>query len=340
MVLAVMSLAPHPAGAAHGGDSHGGDPHAYASSRQFIANAGQWDARVRFVVIGADHSAWFCADEIVILQRREHAELPGETPSLDDGVQEMEVRRLRFASGANNRTVEALDTLPGKAHFYLGSDSARWREYVPTHGGIRYRNVAPGVDMEIRFPNGQAPLGSNDTGTGNAGIQVELTGSGTGIEAHVVSGGTQHRLWLDGEALQCFMAAIGGGEGEHFYDAKGDAESITMYGMTTNAEFPVLNPIQASYKGSSDLLMVGYDVKNRQVRYSTYLGSPKSDQMDYGLEQQWLCLSQRKRACRAVCTDTEWYAIRIYVHWRPRAHQTDRNRDKSGPYLSIWCVCK
>lgn len=50
--------------------------------------------------------------------------------------------------GANlSPTLTALDELPGKVNYFIGSDPADWHTNLPTYEGIRYAELYPGVDL-------------------------------------------------------------------------------------------------------------------------------------------------------------------------------------------------
>ena len=56
-----------------------------------------------------------------------------------------------------NRGSEAAgrDALPGKSHYLIGSDPAKWRTNVPTYAKVGYEDVYPGVDLVYYGNQGQ-----------------------------------------------------------------------------------------------------------------------------------------------------------------------------------------
>ena len=56
-----------------------------------------------------------------------------------------------------NRGSEAAgrDELPGKSHYLIGSDPAKWRTNVPTYAKVGYEDVYPGVDLVYYGNQGQ-----------------------------------------------------------------------------------------------------------------------------------------------------------------------------------------
>ncbi|MDT8322705.1 MAG: hypothetical protein RRA94_01235, partial [Bacteroidota bacterium] len=282
-------------------------PQARVSPR-ICANAGQWDDHVRYALIGSDRSVWFCDDEIIILRKKlANTSITLETPSPERGSDKMEVIRISIPGERGARMIEAIDTLPGVANFYLGSDSGAWREKVSTHTGIRYRNRDNGTELGIAISTSVTGSAENAIVPGSSDLKVSLRdheGNEISLPVAVTTSSVQKQMWLTGEALQSFMAGIGSEIGEPYRFAKGEQENIVMYGVTIGASFPVLNPVQATLRGASDLVLVGYNVKTRQVAYSTYLGSSENEVIPMYGDNEYLCLQDdRAYACAAVGSD-------------------------------------
>ncbi len=94
----------------------------------FEPNWGQSDSLAKFVSRGNGYRLALRAGEAVL-------SLSG------DAVQ------VRFLGANPEAQVEALDPLPGRSHYFLGRDPARWRTSVPHYGRVRYRDLYPGVDL-------------------------------------------------------------------------------------------------------------------------------------------------------------------------------------------------
>jgi hypothetical protein len=94
----------------------------------FEENRGQADPQVRFLARGPGYGLYLTAGDAVL--------------ALDGAV-------LRMALvGANPESaVKGLDELPGKANYFIGRDSSKWRTNVPTYAKVRYREVYPGIDL-------------------------------------------------------------------------------------------------------------------------------------------------------------------------------------------------
>lgn len=59
------------------------------------------------------------------------------------------VVRLSFAGRLAEPELQALDPLPGRVNYYIGSDARRWRTDIPTFARLRYAEVYPGIDVVV-----------------------------------------------------------------------------------------------------------------------------------------------------------------------------------------------
>lgn len=109
----------------------------HAPSIAFEPNAGQTGPSVQFLARGRKANLLFKENEIVL--------------SLQTGADSKETRlqtlRLKLLGANPDVCLEGLGDLPGKANYFSGNDSARWRTAVPTFARVRYREVYPDVDL-------------------------------------------------------------------------------------------------------------------------------------------------------------------------------------------------
>lgn len=108
----------------------------------FIRNVGATDPAVAFLVKGRGPDLYFATDEYVFVE---------QPTSCGPGA----VVRVRFEGARTPLVPEGLETLPGVANFYLGNDPALWREGVPMHAGVAYREAWPGIDAIYRGTEGR-----------------------------------------------------------------------------------------------------------------------------------------------------------------------------------------
>lgn len=94
----------------------------------FEPNQGQTDSQVRYLAHGPASTLWLTQDEAVL------------------GSGKMALR-MRFEGGNRAAAIQPEDALPGRANYFLGNDSRRWRQDIPLYGKVRYRNVYPATDV-------------------------------------------------------------------------------------------------------------------------------------------------------------------------------------------------
>lgn len=109
----------------------------------FTENLGQWDTRVRYAAQLHD-AALFLEDDGITVALRSH--LPHPTP--ETKATAYHAYKMHFG-GSTGATPEGEGRLEGYSNYYLGSNPARWRSGVGTYSVVRYRDVWPGIDIEI-----------------------------------------------------------------------------------------------------------------------------------------------------------------------------------------------
>jgi beta-propeller repeat-containing protein len=100
----------------------------------FEPNRGQAHDDVRFLSHGPGYSLYLTTGEAVLVLAR-------AAPSMPVAL------RMSFTGAAREASVSGLEELPGKAHYFIGSDPAKWRSNVPIYGKVRYRELYRGVDL-------------------------------------------------------------------------------------------------------------------------------------------------------------------------------------------------
>ena len=245
----------------------------------FVSNEGQWAREVRYALIGPRSAIWFRDNEIVVHSATEPARIvPWENPNMATGGDtETEIVRLSFAQGAGRCRVTAMDTLEGRDNFYIGKDSLTWKTGVLTHRTLRYEKVAPGVDLEI------ALIESIDSDAGNrngeSAIIVRTLRRTTGdtiravLPVTIATRGEQHLSYLDCAEIHSYLAVVGYSYSTDYSQIMTEGDYGYINGWTTSLTYPVVNAYQSTMKGDQDQVYIKYDIQNRQVIYSTYLGT-------------------------------------------------------------------
>ncbi len=100
----------------------------------FEPNLGQLAPEVQFHARSAGYTVFFTPGEALFsLRPPENAGRP--------------VVRMKLVGADPAARVEYLDPLPGRSHYLIGSDPARWRTNVPHFRRAAWRKIFPGVDL-------------------------------------------------------------------------------------------------------------------------------------------------------------------------------------------------
>src|SRR2546426_76411 len=134
----------------------------------FEANKGQADPRVKFISRGSGYTLFLTGDEAVLSLRSQksgvRSQKSGGRPSSlvpshsqrtrgsAQGTKDKEpgtndVLRMKLVGANQAAKVTALDELPGKSNYFIGSDPKKWRTDLPTYGKVKYEGVYPGIDL-------------------------------------------------------------------------------------------------------------------------------------------------------------------------------------------------
>lgn len=145
-------------------------PEAATSAASFIENRGQWPSEVRYLSRLNGMEAWITDGGIVYDFYRIHprsAEHPRPTdlfsyaqdPFDPTAAPELPERsghvvRMEFA-GANGEAVPDDGTRRSTYHnYFIGKDRTKWAANVPLYGGVRLKELYPGIDAVLRFDGG------------------------------------------------------------------------------------------------------------------------------------------------------------------------------------------
>jgi PKD repeat protein len=103
----------------------------------FIQNTGQInDPTILFVVKNRDSTIYFTREEVILAATR-----GGEEQGTPDVI------RQSFPGANRDLVISGEDELPGKANFFIGRDSTRWRSNVPMYDSILYHDLYPGINL-------------------------------------------------------------------------------------------------------------------------------------------------------------------------------------------------
>ncbi|MBI3734395.1 MAG: SBBP repeat-containing protein [Chloroflexi bacterium] len=126
----------------------------------FVENVGQFDAQARFLVRGAqgaihlaDDGLWFTLVERAQPNPSARTARPPSAPATASrkGVH----LRLTFVGANPHPTLEPFAPVETTVSFFKGHDPSGWHAAVPVWGGVRYRDLYPGLDLELSGEGGR-----------------------------------------------------------------------------------------------------------------------------------------------------------------------------------------
>lgn len=114
----------------------------------FEPNRGQFSGSLDFLAKGPGYSVHLAADSVTLalLEDRE----PGSSPG--PGRKEVIDIDLEGADGRSRGV--GLDLLPGRTHYFRGSDPRKWVHDVRSYSRVQYSQVYPGIDV-VYYGNGR-----------------------------------------------------------------------------------------------------------------------------------------------------------------------------------------
>jgi hypothetical protein len=158
----------------------------------FIENVGQFDHRARFQMRGGSGTLWLAEDALWITvleqsQRNERPDLlglrdPGGLPADEPPRRGVNIK-FSFVGANPHPRLEPFHRLDTHVSYFLGDDPARWRADVPVWGGVRYRDLYPGIDLELSGGDGQwQPRLVAEPGAEVGVVRLRIEGNGDAVE--------------------------------------------------------------------------------------------------------------------------------------------------------------
>jgi hypothetical protein len=134
-----------------------------SASLMFIENVGQFDEEARFQMWGSPYTLWLAEDGLWITMWGD-AENPvpqalrwGEDHrriAQEPGPREAVHLKLSFVDANPRPHLEPIRPLDTRVSYFKGTDSRQWHTDVPVWGGVRYRDLYPGLDLEVMETDG------------------------------------------------------------------------------------------------------------------------------------------------------------------------------------------
>ncbi len=274
---------------------------------RFEANAGQWDARVRFVT-RSNGTTLFLTDDAMTLQ------LHGASTST--------AVTMRLANVRPSAPVGE-SILGTKSNFFLGNDPAHWRTDVPNFAQVRAKEWAPGVDvvwhggakgleydLDVAAGTDASRIAFDIEGanaialTADGSLAIETpTGRLTQLPPRVLQNGSElaTRYRIEGERrvafdlegydprkpvlidpTLAFSTYLGGNASDLEYNhgsiAVGPGGAIFVGALSQSTNYPLANPIQGSLAGANDVVITELSPGGAGLVYSTYLGGSAEEE--------------------------------------------------------------
>ncbi|MBM4429736.1 MAG: hypothetical protein FJ026_05210, partial [Chloroflexi bacterium] len=130
------------------------------SPLMFIENTGQFTPVVRFQVLGVDRILWLGDNALwlTVLQcavdGTNTSGVLGELePAAGHASRDVHLK-LTFVNANPHPRLEAFDRLPVHISYLIGKDPAKWQADVPVWRGVRYKDLYPGLDLELSSQGG------------------------------------------------------------------------------------------------------------------------------------------------------------------------------------------
>ena len=122
----------------------------------FAPNAGQTDARVRFLARGRGYQIFLTDTEAVLsLTHAERGDSRGGPDQKSKIENRKSVLRMRLVGAGAGARVAGEQPLPGKVNYLVGNNPRQWRSNLPTYARARFRGVYPGIDLVYYGNQGQ-----------------------------------------------------------------------------------------------------------------------------------------------------------------------------------------
>ncbi len=120
----------------------------------FEVNKGQTAADVKFFSRGRGYALFLSPREAVISLARESKNV--RKPSLPPpqkgrnpapGRSGGDTLRMRLVGANSSPEFVGLNELPGRSHYFIGNDPAKWRTNIPNYARVMVADVYPGIDL-------------------------------------------------------------------------------------------------------------------------------------------------------------------------------------------------
>ena len=121
----------------------------------FEANQGQLDSQVKFLGRGRGYSLFLTPTGAVLALRKVEGDSGRDSSALTRRTEWVQptklidtaVLRMHLLGANPEPKIAGREELPGKAHYFIGNDPAKWRTNVPMYARVHYQEIYPGIDL-------------------------------------------------------------------------------------------------------------------------------------------------------------------------------------------------
>jgi hypothetical protein len=237
------------------------------SSGFFVENVGQFDPKVQFQVRRGEGVVWLCEDGIWLsifnfsaMGSRDLSELNNASRAKSNVIKLDHLGGVNLKisyPGANpNPIIEPFDRMETHISYFIGRETTKWYSNIPVWKGMRYKDLYPGIDLELTIEEGKL-------------VQRALLHRG--VNANII------RLRVDGArdiALMDDQIRIISEVGDYFMpyiQIVGDSDrELKEPELLDNQIISPLVVDEAEQLSNSDSLFASDDVSD--LLYSTFLG--------------------------------------------------------------------
>ncbi|MCS7227071.1 MAG: SBBP repeat-containing protein, partial [Gloeomargarita sp. SKYB31] len=160
----------------------------------FIENVGQYEPAVRFYAPGGGGAMWLTGEGlwVTIVETAPAAGAGSEESRRGVSV------RLSFVGANPNAELVGVGRLETVVNYLIGDDPAQFRRGVPAYAGVRYRDLYPGIDLELVGEGGHLmPRIVARAGANLSAVRLRVEGAEA---VELVSGGGDGALALQSES--------------------------------------------------------------------------------------------------------------------------------------------
>jgi hypothetical protein len=132
---------------------------AFGASAPFFENIGQFDPEARFQLKSRNGTLWLTDNAMwlsfITPANTTTNRFSAMPPAAESAVSESGVHlKLEFIGANTTPIIEPFDAQDAHVSYFRGNDPTKWQSGVPSWGGVRYRELYPQIDLEIRSEHG------------------------------------------------------------------------------------------------------------------------------------------------------------------------------------------